>query len=192
MTSAEKILSGISDAAKQTAAQKAAETRALAEKVNADADAEIATRVAAIEKETATAVENIRKAGESAVLLTERDLLLQARRQVMAEVLESAKRAICAMDDAAYFDFLWDCLAPFATAGTLYLSEKDLARNTADFTRRLASVGITLSATPRVTDGGFVLVAGEVEINGTLPALIREKQAVLMDEINRILFAAKG
>jgi len=45
-----------------------------------------------------------------------------------------------------------------------------------------------ISAQPRDIDGGFVLVYGDIEENGTLAAQLDDRRAELQDMVNRILF----
>ena len=71
--------------------------------------------------------------------------------------------------------------------GTMLLSEKDFKRCPSDFASRLGS-NISIEGSSAVTDGGFILKYGDVEINCTLGALFTAYADELKAKASEILF----
>lgn len=193
MTSAEKILAGILADAKATAEQKKAAAKETAQSIIAEAEREAAVLTAETDKEIARQTALIEKTGASGAALILRDASLSAKRELIEETLAEARESILSLPDAEYFELLCaiaessDC-----RKGEIYLSAKDISRDTAVLKRYLAENGLTLSAQSADIDGGFILKNGDIEINASLDALIHEKHAELVDNINQILFNREG
>ena len=193
MTSAEKIIEGILAADKKTAEEILEKARIKAEQIIAEANETAAKLGEQSRIDTAKQTELINKTGGSAAELIKRDAALSVRRELIEKVLTDAQKRINALDDNDYFAFLLNIVNKSGcNSGVLYLGSKDLSRNTDTFKTKLAEKSIQLGSTAADIENGFILKNGDIEINSTVSALIREKYSVLVDKVNQILFTQEG
>ena len=191
MTSSEKILAGIAEEGAKQSAEIIAQAEAEANEMLEEARAEAQTEANSILEQASKKAELIRSSGKSAAALLLRDAALGFRRKFIGQVLLDTVSDICAFDDDKYFSFLFPLIerGKMEGKGELLLSAKDLARNTADFKKKLEPLALVLSDTPADIEGGFILKYDDIFINGSLSALIREKREELVDSVNSILFS---
>ena len=191
MTSSERILAGIAEEGEKQSAEIIGSAEAEAKETVAKAEAEAQVQADAIVAQAEKKAELIRSSGKSAAALLMRDAALGIRRNLIEQVLNDTVADILSFDDDRYFSFLLPLIerGRMEGKGLLLLSEKDLARNTADFRKKLEPLGLDLSDTPAEIEGGFILQYNDIFINGALSALIREKREELVDSVNSILFA---
>lgn len=191
MTSGEKILAGILGEAKKDAEAviKQAEERAALYIDEAEKKAQ--AKKAAVIAEAEKKAEVIRAAGVSSAELIKRDRALEFRMQAISDILDETERRIAAMDDGDYFEFIAGLVKKSASEsqGEILLSANDLKRNTDILKEKLSDCALTLSDTPAEITSGFVLKYGDIMINGDIKAIIHEKRDILIDSINRTLFA---
>jgi V/A-type H+-transporting ATPase subunit E len=196
MTGLEKIVQNILDEAEAAAQQtiSAAKREAAAveeESRNALAHQEEETRRSA---ETAAA-ESLKRA-QSAAELQKRRKILQAKQEMIRNIIEKAHRSLDSLPDEAYFDFLVQLAAKSALpqAGEIMFSPKDRKRLPADLEARLKEAAkekggsLRVSNETRDIDGGFVLVYGGVEENCSFSALFEAERERLIDLVHELLF----
>lgn len=118
--------------------------------------------------------------------------ILKAKMQVINDAIAQAEQAFLAMPDKEYFVALSALIKANAQPGegVLHLNERDLRRAPGSFLSKLGE--IKLCKDPADIPGGFLLVYGNIEINGTPQALIAEKREELTELVNHLLFEADG
>ena len=190
MTSSEKILAEIRDGAQAEAEKIIADAENRAAEIIAAAKAEAETEAEKIKAEAEKKAELIINSGKSSAELLKRDTALNRRRELIEKALTAVAEAVNAYSDKDYFDFLLTLIKreKLCGKGEVYLSAKDKNRDTAAFKSELDALDITLSDTFADINGGFILKYGDIQINGELSALIREKRDQLVDEVNKTLF----
>lgn len=190
MTSSEKILAEIRDGAQAEAEKIIADAENRAAEIIAAAKAEAETEAEKIKAEAEKKAELIINSGKSSAELLKRDTALNCRRELIEKALTAVTEAVRAYSDKDYFDFLLTLIKreKLCGKGEVYLSAKDKNRDTAAFKSELNALDITLSDTFADINGGFILKYGDIQINGELSALIREKRDQLVDEVNKTLF----
>lgn len=193
MTSAEKILAGIIADSNAAAEQKKADARKEAQSIIDDTNAQIALLAAETDKDIARQTALIEKIGASGASLILRDATLSVKSELIEETLTAAKEAILALSDREYFELLCAIAENSrVTSGELFLNERDIARDTTVLKNFLSGTQVVLSQKSVDIDGGFLLKNGDIEINASIDALIHEKRAELVDNINHILFNREG
>lgn len=160
-----------------------------AERVIENAKKEAAQLIAAEKESAAADAEKALEKARSAAASSEKRAVLAAKSELIGVVLSSAKEKFMQLDDEKYFSLL-EFLAKKnlrPTGGTMLLSEKDFKRCPSDFASRLGS-NISIEGSSAVTDGGFILKYGDVEINCTLGALFTAYADELKAKASEILF----
>lgn len=189
MTASEKILSGIISEAEAEAEKKNAEAEKQCEALLAEAQKKAEALRAQIAADAEKKAAVIAAAGESAAALVLRDATLAIKRELIGGVLRLSLERLNALPDGEYFSFLAALLAGCgAKQGELCLCARDLGRDTSALTDALRGTQITLCDQPADIPNGFLLRDGDIEINASFEALLREKQGVLVDAVNGILF----
>ncbi len=190
MDAKEKIIASIMDEAEASAKDIIldAEKRAneISEQIKSEAKCECDAIISAAEKRA----EDIKKSSESSVALLRRDKLLRLKGEIIEGALDGAEEKIIALADKEYFDFLLEIARKTALEkeGEIFLCEKDLKRDYKDFEKAVKGLSLNLSKKSADISGGFILKYGDIEINGEISALIREKREILVDIANKMLF----
>ncbi len=190
MDAKEKIIASIIAEAEASAkdiildAEKAA--KEAAEKIEASAQKERDAIISTAESKAS----DIKKSADSAVALIRRDKILSLKGELIDGVLCAAAEKINALGDKEYFDFLYEIAKKTALDknGEIFLNDKDLKRDYKDFEKSVKALGLSLSKKKADISGGFILKYGDIEINGEIAAIIREKREILVDIANKMLF----
>lgn len=190
MTSSEKILSGITDKAEETAKGIISAAEEKAEEIIAGAVKEAEKQVEIIAAEADKKAALIESTGNSAAQLVLRDARLTKKRELIERALDEVIVGINNYDDKAYFDCLLRLAKKNAMSekGEMLLSSRDLSRDKDDFVKALEALSVTLSDTPADINGGFILKYGDIIINCELSAVMREKRDEITDTLNTALF----
>lgn len=130
------------------------------------------------------------KRGESAASLKEKRMILEAKQQMIQEVIESSKESLYRLSEKEYFETLVKMANKYSTGenGQLLLNEADLNRVPSDFDKKIESVNLKLSNETREIKGGFVLVYGDIEENCSFEALFAAAKENLQDKVGTLLF----
>lgn len=133
---------------------------------------------------------DIKASAESSIALIRRDKLLSLKGELIEGALNGAKEKIIALADKEYFDFLLEIARKTALEkeGEILLCDKDLKRDYKAFEKAVKELKLTLSEKSADISGGFILKYGDIEINGEIDAIIREKREILVDIANKMLF----
>ena len=197
MSGLEKIVGQILDDAGKEAEEILKKAKAEAEAIVAgakeDAEKMEAEAKAAAEKRKKDQMDRVKSSAE----LKKRQAVLQAKQQLISEMLEKAYEDVISRADDEYFGILAKMLDRFVLAkkGEIYFSQKDLERMPGGFEAVIQKAAkakggsLTLMEEPKKIDGGFVLVYGGVEENCTFRALFAEKKDELSDKVHAMLFS---
>lgn len=133
---------------------------------------------------------------KSGAQFRERNAILKAKQQSIEEAIKKAQEKLMNLPQAEYFDFLTKLFEKNVQpqSGTMFLSEKDVARMPEDFKEKIENIAvekggqITISSERAGIADGFILVYGEIEENCQLKALFDANIDKLKDIVNRKLF----
>ena len=142
-------------------------------------------------------VDNYKERRTSAIDLYRRTAILQAKQEVIEDVLQKAYDKFCKVSEVEYFENLEKMLDKFVLAreGEIYFSSKDLARMPKEFVESVDKVAkakggtLEIAKEAREMAGGFILVYGGVEENCSFQALFDANRAKLQDQVYKILFS---
>ena len=122
-----------------------------------------------------------------------RKLLLSAKQEMVGKAFDLALEKLCAMEDAQYA-VTAKMLAEAAPSGrgTVYFPDGKAAVGAEVVKQANAILGekgkLTLAPETRPIQGGFLLVDGSVEVNGTFETLVRFQKGTMASEVAKILF----
>ena len=194
MSGIEKIVAHIDEDTSRDAAQLLASAQKQAERLRAEADARAGEADAAASQETERKTALIAASGESAAHKEGKNLLLAARRDLLAQTFDRALAQLRALSGQELFGALENIVVQNAQPGEgkLILSETDASALPSDFVSRcnarIANGSVSLSDERRVTNGGVILQYGPIEINCTFGEMLSASRTQLEDEVCRILF----
>lgn len=142
--------------------------------------------------------EEIKRRSETLASLESRKQVLAAKQEMVERAFELARQSIVEMDDSRYFELMKGLVVACAGNGEeeLVVSARDRQRLGERFIKavndELASLGrpaaVKYAAETREMCGGFVLRRGNVELNASVDAKLRELRDSLEAEVARILF----
>lgn len=196
MSGLDKIKSQILDEANHSAEMKIAEANEKAAQMLSEAKAEAEAESSKISAKSQEAIavyaERVKSSGE----MQRKQAILQAKQEVIADVLQKAYEKVCAQEDSAYFDMIIKMLEKYAQPGDGIISfnAKDLKRMPKGFEAEMEKAAqkkggtLRLSETAKEMDGGFILVYGGVEENCTIRAMFDAKRDYLSDKVHEVLF----
>lgn len=197
MTGLEKMVSQIVDEAKAEAEGRVNDARAEADKIVSEAKAEAEKLIGQSADQAETNAANYLERIKSSADLQRRTVILQAKQEVIASVLEKAYASLNTMDEKAYFDMVRKMLEKFtlSESGEIYFSAADLKRLPAGFEKEISDIAakkggsLALMKESKDIENGFILVYGGIEENCTFKALFNTQRDALQDKIHQELFA---
>lgn len=196
MANIDKITDEILEEARKTAEAKLEEAKAQASEIIKNAEEECRK----LKEEMAQKDEKDRKTvserAKASAQMKKRQMILNAKQELITEILNKAYQRIFDMDDAAYFGLIEKMLQKFCLArtGEICFSEKDRKRMPDGFEQVVERVAkekggnLTISKESRNIDGGFVLVYGGIEENCSIQALFHSEREYLADKVHENLF----
>ena len=181
MTGLEKMKSQILSEARALADNKVEEAKADAQKITSQAEAEAEKSSELAQRKSEADVKAYEERVASAIDLKRRTRILEAKQEVIAEVLKKAYDSLVAMDEKEYFALLLKMLDKYALSNDFR----------AEVEKSAASKGgsLVISEEGRKIENGFVLAYGGIEENCTLQAIFDAKKDELSDKVHRIIFA---
>ncbi len=196
MTGLEKMKNQILEEANESAQTQISEAEAQAENILNDARAEAAKSQESISRKSDAEIASYNERIESSADLQRRTKLLEARQQMIKDVLDRAYESLNTMEPEAYFSMLEKLVDKYALpeAGELFLSPADAARMPAGFEERVEEIArgkggsLSIAQETKKIDNGFVLVYGGIEENCTLEAIFDAERDDLSDIAQKILF----
>ncbi len=197
MTGLEKMKNQILEEAKEAADSQISEAKAQAEAILDEAREEAAKTQESISRKSDTEIASYNERIESSADLQRRTKMLEARQQMITDVLNRAYESLETMETEGYFSMLEKLVDKYALpeAGELFLSPADAARMPAGFEARVEEIArgkggsLSIANETKKIDNGFVLVYGGIEENCTLEAIFDAKRDDLSDIAQKILFS---
>lgn len=190
MAGLDKILEHIRLDAESEVKKVITEAEREASKIVEKAKKDAAVHMEALSEKAQADYNDKLKRGESAASLRERRMILEAKQEMIEEVINNAKESLYRLPDSEYFEVLANMAKKYSTGekGQLLLNPADKKRVTGDFGKKIESAGLILSEKTRHIDGGFVLEYGDVEENCSFEALFAAEKEVLQDKVGTLLF----
>lgn len=185
-----EIISDSEQKARHIIASAEEQATAITSKKKAEAEQARATALPEMEAEA----ERQAQALLSEKRLELRDKLIYARREVIQRVLDDALQELKDMPEADFRSFIVKRTAEDMKAGEAEIilpkQYQDMELDSINVELRALGKDITLKrhSGGRYTDGGFILVAGGVEINETFAALLNYYRDELEAQIMSLLF----
>lgn len=199
MTGAEKLKEKILSEAGGEADQllNAAKQRAAQAVARGEQQAE--TKRTALREQARLQAEERRRRARTIAGLEARKAILAAKEEMIEETFSKALARLQRLPAKDYQEIILPMLLAAAQSGNeeIIISPDDYERFTPEFlakvNKELASRGkqgnLKLAAETRHLQGGFVLRAGELEINSSFEALLRMQREQLEPEVAAALFA---
>jgi len=183
--------------AQAAADKKLQDANAQAGEIIEQAKAEAAKVHESITQRANAQVENYRERVNSSIDLQRRTRVLEAKQELIGEILDKSYAALAGMETGAYFDMLLKLLDKYALAqdGEIFFSSADMERMPSGYTEQVQKCAsakggsLKVSAVGRNIENGFVLAYGGIEENCTLRAMFDEKRDELSDKVRELLFA---
>lgn len=197
MTGLEKmqsqILSEAESSAKEILDQAKKEAEGIVEEARQRAEAECRR----ISEKSEAEVKGLEERAVSSSDLQRRKELLQAKQEVISQMLDQAYESLLCADEKDYFDMLRKMLRKFVLPqeGEICFSKEDLERMPKGFQEEIQAIAkekggaLALSEEVRSVRGGFVLIYGGIEENCTFRAMFNSKKDELSDKVHALLFS---
>ena len=197
MTGLEKmqsqILSEAESSAKEILDQAKKEAEGIVEEARKRAEAECRR----ISEKSEAEVKGLEERAVSSADLQRRKELLQAKQEVISQMLDQAYESLLCADEKDYFDMLRKMLRKFVLPqeGEICFSKEDLERMPKGFQEEIQAIAkekggaLALSEEVRSVRGGFVLIYGGIEENCTFRAMFNSKKDELSDKVHALLFS---
>lgn len=197
MTGLEKILKAIETDARANADAILSKANKEAEELIENARADAEKKCSEIAQKSETEVKAVLSRAKSAAMLQERQIILNAKQQMINNMIVNAKNTLINLSDEEYTEVVIRMVKKYAhrEAGKIAFSEKDLKRLPKDFNLKLQNAltdkvgaSLTLSEVASKIDGGFLLVYGDIEENCSFDAIFSAAKEELQDKVNTFLF----
>lgn len=197
MTGLEKILGQIEEDAVRTAEDILKEAEKEAEKIRMDAQAEGELNCSQIVERSKLEVQSSLSRSESAANLQGKKLILNAKQEIINNLINKAKETLINLPDKEYFEIILSMIRKNAlpSEGMIQFSERDLKRLPEGFSKSITDalslkngVKLSISQDSCNINGGFLLSYGDVEMNCSFDALIAASRETLQDKVCEVLF----
>lgn len=135
----------------------------------------------------------IEKRGKSGSELAKKKVILKAKQEIIAKMIQKAHEKLLNLPEDEYFENILKMVSKHSQekAGEIAFSERDLRRLPLNFTTLLdkSSKGkLEISSKPVKIDGGFVLIYGGIEENCSFEGLFSQNHEKLQDAVASMLF----
>ncbi len=199
MTGLEKILNAIEADAKHAADIVLKQAEQEAEQIMAVAQAEADEKCAAIASKSDADTKAVLSRAESAAALQEKKALLDAKQQMISDVIQKARKSLDSLPDQKYTELILKMVSKFAhqKPGKIIFSATDRKRLPADIGNKIKDAlagkngaALTVSEENAEISGGFLLIYGDIEENCTFDALFAAAREDLQDKVNAFLYTA--
>ncbi len=197
MTGLEKMKSQILEEAHTCAEKILEDARKEADTILAEAKKRAEAECIRISQNTEDEVKSLGERAESSGALQRRKVLLEAKQEIISEVLEKAYETLVSADETTYFGMLRKMLYKYVLPekGEICFSKDDLEKMTPGFEEEIKGIAkekggeLIISQETRNVKGGFVLVYGGVEENCTFKAMFHSQKDELSDKVHNLLFS---
>lgn len=196
MTGLEKIIQKILDESEAATQQTISAAEMEAATIEQEAQKLTAQQAQETSRNASEAAKESEKRAQSAAKLLKQQKILQAKQEIIYDVIEKARQTLIDLPDDAYFDVIVKLTekAALPQHGSIIFSQKDLGRLPANLELRLKEAAkekggsLEISDETRDITGGFVLVYGGIEENCSFNALFEAERERLTDRVHELLF----
>ena len=196
MAGVDNIVKEILQEAQSKADALVNEAKANAEEILKEAAAADEKMAQDCEQEARRTVSDLAERAKSQSSLQKRQSLLQAKQDIIDEVIQKAYDKLSTQDGNAYFAMAEKLIqkAVRPGKGEICFNEADLKRIPADFEERIRKIAagcgseLSISEVPAKIRSGFILSYGGIEENCSLDAIFSEKRESLRDLVNATLW----
>jgi V/A-type H+-transporting ATPase subunit E len=197
MTGLEKILKVIEDDANAHSGEIIRKAQNEADEIIKAAKQEADRKCSEMTVKSDTDVQAVLSRAESAAVLQEKKKLLDAKQQIISNVISKARNSLAGLSDSEYIDIILKMVKKYAhnKEGMILFSQTDKKRMPVDISSMLSvalagkpGAALVISESTAPIDGGFVLKYGDIEENCSFDALFSSAKEELSDQVNAILF----
>ncbi|MDD4188783.1 MAG: V-type ATP synthase subunit E [Eubacteriales bacterium] len=197
MTGVEKIIDFIKNNAVSVADEIEAKAKADSDEIIAAAKTEGLKKSEEMLQLSETEVQAYLSRAKSSAKLLEKKMILEAKQQMISEIIGDAKDLLAKLSDAEYFDVIVKMIKRYSLGkqGEVVFSKADRELMPAGFEERINAVlsektgaKLSVSDETREITGGFILVYGDIEEDCSFDALFFAERDLLQDKIGKILF----
>jgi V/A-type H+-transporting ATPase subunit E len=199
MPGLESIIQKIKEDADSVLLQLEAQTKAQTDQIIEDARLELETKRKEMQKNAQAAGLLKQERMISMAKLEGSKTLLKTKRDLMEQVFDKTVRLLTGMKDSEYEKLLIRMIvnADPVESGSVRLNERDKKRISTffihsvnkEFKKKGKNVSFTLDPVPGNFSGGFVLICGNVEINGTFEKIVEMRRSELERIVSETLFS---
>ncbi len=197
MTGLEKILKVIEEDALALEESILHDAQLEAKNIMESAKKEADKKCAEIALKSEQDVKAVLSRAESAAALLERKKILDAKQQIIGNVIIAARNSLANLPDSDYLEIILKMVKKYAhnKEGEILFSSSDKKRLPNNFETILAETlaekkgaHLSISEATGVVDGGFILKYGDIEENCSFDALFSASKEELQDIVNAKLF----
>lgn len=199
MSGAEKLREKILAEAGSQVEQTLAEARKKAAEILAKGEEEAAAKKKSVLDFARAQADERRRRAQTIADLDARKAVLAAKENMIEDTFRQAIGRLRNLEQKAYEDLLFPMLLAASQTGTeqVIVSPADRGRFTPEFMDRVNKAllqqgkqgNLVVSGETREMQGGFVLRAGDVEINNSFDSILRMQRDQLVPEVAAILFS---
>lgn len=200
MTGLEKILKAIEADADKNADEIIGKANREAEEIMAAAQQEAEKKCSEIAIKSEMDRKAVISRAESAASLQEKKIILDAKQQMISNIITSARNSLMILPDSEYIQIILRMVKKYAhqKSGVILFSAADKKRLPSDFDTLLKNIlsdktGASLTVSEEIVnlEGGFILKYGDIEENCSFDAIFSAAKEELQDKVNTLLFSVK-
>ncbi len=197
MAGLDKIIDHIKNDADRSANEIIDGAKSEADRIISAAKAEAKKQCDYLEAQSKSAVADTIKRGDSAAELKEKRMILEAKQEIIDQVISDALVHLEGLPEGEYFDAILKMVGKYSLAkeGEIVFSQKDKNRLPSGFEAKIKDAlngkpgaQLTISNNTRNIKSGFVLVYGDIEENCSFEAIFTELHDTLQDKVGAMLF----
>mgnify|MGYP001774200612 FL=1 len=197
MTGLEKMQNQILDEARKNAEEILEQAKKEAAEIREAARMKGQEESSRILEKSRIEVKNTEERSVSSCALQKRQVLLETKQEIIAQVLEKAYHTLTEAEEETYFQIIRKMLGKYAAPqeGEICFSKKDLERMPKGFEKEIQAIArenkgdLVLSKETREIGGGFILIYGGIEENCSFQAMFNARKDELSDKVHEILFS---
>lgn len=197
MTGIEKIINYIKEDAASAAEAIKSKAKADSDEIIAAAKTQGLKTSEEILQQSKAEVKAYLSRAESSAKLAEKRMILDAKQQMIGDIIAGAKAKFSKMPDSEYFDIILKMIKRYSLnkPGKILFSKADKKRLPEKFGEMInkslsekQGASLDISDETREISGGFILVYGNIEEDCSFEALFFAERELLQDKISSALF----
>ena len=195
-TGLEKIIKSIEEESQKSAEERIKYAKNMAKSILDETRLEITRESLKISDKAEKDAINIISRAKSVSENEKKKMILNAKSQIISEIVNEAKEKILSLKDEDYFNFIFKIIESNLENqdGKLLFSQKDLNRLTKKFKDQIKnleeknSIKLTISNETRNISGGVIISYGDIEENCSIETLFQNNKEKIFDSLNSFLF----